>query len=66
MSELLTKAISIGAVLAGAAVLAGLHPLMRTLASHPDSPSIYWGAYVEGTRRAGALYGGTWSNAPLV
>jgi hypothetical protein len=60
----LIKAITIAAVLAGAAVFAGVHPVVRVLTSHGESPSIYWGAYVEGTETYGALYGGNWSNAP--
>ena len=39
-------------------------PSVGVLASEKPSPSIYWGAYIEGTQTYNHIYGGQWSNAP--
>jgi hypothetical protein len=52
-------------VLAGAAVFLVVHPFSNALGSAKSTvPSIYWGAYIDGTQTYNYLYGGAWSNAP--
>jgi hypothetical protein len=51
-----------------AVLLLGLGAVVTAMASvfssKSLSPSIYWGAYIDGSQTYSFLYGGTWSNAP--
>lgn len=51
-----------GLLLAGAAVAA--IAAVVALADTPRTPSIYWGAYVEGRSTYATLFGGTWGDSP--
>jgi mannan endo-1,4-beta-mannosidase len=48
-----------------AASVAGAAPTGADVRQAPRrSPSIYWGAYIEGAQTYSHLYGGSWANAP--